>query len=78
MYFSAISTISLVAIIAGLSNALPLSTPIAARTGQWDYTSTPPAKDPSATPQDITIPVTVPVCLGIAVCNPVTANGASD
>ncbi|KAJ8061948.1 hypothetical protein OCU04_009734 [Sclerotinia nivalis] len=64
MHFSLISTFTIVAAMAGLSIALPISTTIDNR---------------NAVPEEegggLTIPITIglpPICLGIADCNPVT------
>ncbi|APA13816.1 hypothetical protein SS1G_13910 [Sclerotinia sclerotiorum 1980 UF-70] len=71
MHFSLISTFTVVAVMAGLSIALPVSTTIDSR---------------NAVPEEegngggLTIPITIglPIsCLGIAVCNPVTAEEES-
>ncbi|ESZ92112.1 hypothetical protein SBOR_7491 [Sclerotinia borealis F-4128] len=72
MYFSLISSFALVVIIADLSNAVPVSTTIVARNAEPE---TAVKRSLIDLDNSINAPVDVDLsslCLGVAVCNPVS------
>ncbi|KAI9651371.1 hypothetical protein NHQ30_001412 [Ciborinia camelliae] len=72
MYFSLISTLALVAVIADVSNAVPVSTTAVKRNAEPEAAAKPSLIDLD---HAVSLPVNLDVsslCVGIAVCNPVS------